>query len=720
MKLNANKIFGNRKDKIKLPADHFVDDEHYLHNLIKGVYKSKKSKFIQSLVINPRSKWGLEIDRNHPTFLLNYDFQDYKKYKKDIIAMQECFKLGLPIGLLFRLNKGLYKCLGLGKIISIDGTKCVIDSFGITNEKSKQLKKETLSEFDALDEETTVINLPDVSFETISNNDLKERFPLNDSTNAPNVDSHCLSISAIIQKVESGELVIPDFQRFYVWSKEMIQSFFDSIFNRYYISPFLFWEPNNQEKIGISPVKGVEIKDPHGNQIIIDGQQRISSIYYALKSPNFSLKKRDVKTYFYIDFGEFVNNYPNHEDVIKIFNKKIILEDQYTKLLFPLNQLMEYDAWSRDLERYLESNYKKLDRHEIIMPIVDIIRARLRFILQEFSCPYIILRDTKLNTVVEIFSRINTMGQKLNAFDLLIAKLSSNDIQLRSLWEKGCKKYSRIEEYLEKTKNSTQGLSVLHAMSMCFTESKSCKRSDILTIFSRMNSDKKDFELRWKEMLEYIDRAIEMLEDRIEGFGVISPDNLPSESIIPVLAALLRTMDNKFKDSEKDCHEKIRCWYWTSVLTNVYSGSSDSQKTLDYKQIGKWFKDSMSVPKSIDDFRKNFFDSSKFNLSDITKRGSSSFNAILDLYVIKGSKDWAFDKIVSRQNMPRIENKANIDHIFPKSKYKNEIYIESILNKTWQRKSTNQYNKRAKDPSVFLEEILEKILRKMKKNYYII
>ena len=113
-----------------------------------------------------------------------------------------------------------------------------------------------------------------------------------------------------------------------------------------------------------------------------------------------------------------------------------------------------------------------------------------------------------------------------------------------------------------------------------------------------MGSDKEDFENKWRKMVKYTDQAISFLESTTDdGFGVTNKKFLPSESIIPVLAALLRTVNEDF-DANKTHQEKIRFWYWTSALTNMYSGASDTQKTSDYKAITKWFSDD-NVPDGI-------------------------------------------------------------------------------------------------------------------------
>ena len=299
--------------------------------------------------MNPKSRWKLEIDREHPTLKINYNYGSSTgtNYQADIRAMTACKDIGLPIGVFFQLKSSKYRCLGLGKIISSDKNNFVIVSDGMTDEQSGKIKDAVLEDYDAITRDPSVSKISDVNYEEITRSDLKGDFSFNELTQTVQTERQAYKIQQIIDKCQAGELVAPDFQRFFIWKKEMVRKFFDSIFNGYYIGPFLFWETPNKD-IGISQIKGVDIKDlTSSSQIIIDGQQRISSIYYALRSPpDECLKGEKEPTFFYIAFSVFLDpKSSDQNNVIKTFSKELDYEDQYKKLLFPLNRLEKYDEW---------------------------------------------------------------------------------------------------------------------------------------------------------------------------------------------------------------------------------------------------------------------------------------------------------------------------------------------------------------------------------------
>ena len=186
-----------------------------------------------------------------------------------------------------------------------------------------------------------------------------------------------------------------------------------------------------------------------------------------------------------------------------------------------------------------------------------------------------------------------------------------------------------------------------------------------------MNSTKEDFEDKWREMVHWTNEAIKLLEDQTDdGFGVQNQKWLPSESMIPVLAAFLRKIEDDIPSKKQnDCHKKMRYWYWISALANAYSGSSDSRKTSDYSTITEWFKND-KTPMIISSVRDNF--PGNIDLYSIEKKNSTNFLAITSLASLKGSKDWTQGlRPTTQTSSSKKKESIEVDHAFPQSIYKN-------------------------------------------------
>lgn len=634
--LKADEIYGEKKAgqqrKSPLPPDEIVTEPHYMHNLITGVYWPSGDDFALSIQLNPKSKWELEIDRDHPTLRINYDFGSNSKYKSQISKLENCYKNDIPIGIIFKTLKAKNKILGLGKIISHNNTRFIIDSYGISEGESKLLKEETIKEFDESLSDPDFSRIEEINYnEFLSDiNFRSDKFKQN-SIKSP--EPRRARINQIIDYCDSGEWVIPRFQRYFNWKKEDVRDFLRSIFLDYYVGTFLLWDIRKETELDTMPINGVEDSQSYvNNAIVLDGQQRITSLYYATKAPDFPLAGDSKgQSFFYIDFYEFFTS-DESDNLIKVFYENIDDEQSFKKMLFPLHRLQEHHNWANRLEDYLRKQQTLDD--EKIRELRILIDDKLRYIYNGFEIPYVTLSyDRSLEQVTKIFEKINSSGIQLNVFDLLIARLSKYKVSLRDLWEQS-REHHKIVEYEGRKGAIMLPIYILHSIALCYSKSKSCKRKDILDIYRNVAANKEDFEEKWRIMTKYTLEAIGFLENTKDGFGVTVPDELPFEPMIPVLTALLKEIDDKFKDAQKKCFDKLRNWYWTSVFSVAYSSGVDSKETSDFKEMIEWFSTDESMPKSIRKFRLDY--PLLLELKSVEQKSNAIYRGVLCLIALKG------------------------------------------------------------------------------------
>jgi hypothetical protein len=207
-----------------------------------------------------------------------------------------------------------------------------------------------------------------------------------------------------------------------------------------------------------------------------------------------------------------------------------------------------------------------------------------------------------------------------------------------------------------------------------------------------------------------MNKAIEKLENMRDGFGVKDEKELPFAPIIPVLTALLKTIDEK--DKKAECYKKLNKWYWSSIFTNAYSSAADSQMTQDFKEMRKWFEDDKAIPKTIIQMSREI---PNLYFRDIQSKSNAKYRGIMSLIALEGAKD--FDTSQTLENA-RGNDK---DHIFPKSfnfGFGSNKHIHSILNMTWMSESTNRKIKRCKKPSSYVEEFIKSKYNNDKNKFY--
>ena len=384
-----------------------------------------------------------------------------------------------------------------------------------------------------------------------------------------------IKINRIIEKCTERKWVLPNFQRYFSWKKNDVKEFLQSIFNDYYVGALLFWEVAKEVKLDVVPVRGVSAsEDLRPDLIILDGQQRITSLYYAIKAPDFPLEGSKLPLYFYINFATYLKqNEDGSNKVIEVLPRKLTREESFKKMLFPFYELEQYAKWAYDFEDFLLKSSP--DNYDKIRKIRSIIERKLRFLREEFEIPYISLPESiDLDEITDIFERINTMGLTLDVFDLLIARLSKYEsIELKKVWEDVTRRYPKFQKYNDAT--DKMPYYILQSTSLSYNKTSSCKRADILNIYQNVfEHTGNDFGETWYHMSDYINKAMSKLENLRDGFGIKDENQVPFTSIIPIVASLIKEID--MRENKVDCNKKLSIWYWSSVFSNAYSGAVDS------------------------------------------------------------------------------------------------------------------------------------------------
>lgn len=659
-----------------------IDKPFLFHPLsCGGTYIPEHSKYAQSFFLNPVSKWGNEIDHNCKTLKINYDYGDSlgTQHKRHVKAMTACKQLGLPVGIFFRLKDGKYRCLGLGRVTSIIGNNFVIESFGITDEESIQLKEDVIKDYanyyEKSHKEDVFNNHPIVDWEELDEdlNGIEK-----ENSQSSRIDSSKQQLHYLIHEATEGNWVLPDFQREFQWNREDTRDLLESIVKGYYIGTVLLWtvsDNQTREKCYTTPIEGVEKKSSNFTNIILDGQQRITSLNYAINSPKIGDHQPG---YFYIDLQGYMKG---NEEKIVVSNKRELQKyDTFERLLFPLNYLERLGDWKRPCKDFLKNQgVNSLTIENISDSLDDLVHKIKTYEISTVSL------NVEYDAVVNVFEKVNTTGKALDVFALMNNRLTVKGIKLtRELLPETLSKYPKIKTYDDAMKTNIARY-IMESISLSYSNLKSCKRKDVLEMYDQgvmsdpdnWTADK--FTLMWQKMSNFLNFAIEKLENVESGFGLPHPKEMPYEPMLPVLTSLIQQTSENF-ENEHDCDGKIKRWYWTSVFGQRYSQGVEGTKSSDYKLMIEWFKNDTSVPKFITDFENSYQHQIPFD--DITSKSSASYRGIMCLIKKTGATD---PLIVYDQT-----KKEHMDHIFPQSQMKKFGDLRnSILNMTWLTSITN-------------------------------
>ena len=532
-----------------------------------------------------------------------------------------------------------------------------------------------------------------------------------------------VSLTTLVERLREGRFVIPDFQREFEWEPRDIRELVRSIFLDYYIGSLLLWKGTSESfsTLACEPIYGYH-GDGDPSVIVLDGQQRLTAMHYVFLAPDEPLPNRSNRFLYFIRVDRFMEE--AYDDAFEYdwtrrgVNRLVDQSAQFENHLFPVsivgaggwelgNWVQGYERHWRDKEKTARSkgDEEAARKAERRARDADAFGKHLKAITEQYQVAYIELDcDLEIDKVCDIFTQINSRGIRLDIFDLVNALLKPKGLQLKHLWREAAPRL----EFVDTERMNVYLLQVMSILRQAYCSPKylyyllpgqerKVRDSDGSLRKEVLVPDVADFERRWNEAVEAVERAIKLLRHPQE-FGAISSQYLPYVSILPAFAALQTALRALPAPRQLDAQRKLHHWYWASVFTNRYSGSVESTSARDYLDVKAWFDDD-AEPGLIAEFRTRF---RTLDLRRETKRGTSVYNGIFNLLVLRGARDWMTG------NVPQYGD-LDDHHIVPKGWGQEKglgVAIDTILNRTPLTADTNRNVIRGRLPNQYLPELL--------------
>ena len=173
-----------------------------------------------------------------------------------------------------------------------------------------------------------------------------------------------VSLTTLIDRLRDGRYVIPDFQREFEWKPWDIRELMRSIFLDYYIGSLLLWKgtSENFEALACESIYGFE-DEPDATHIVLDGQQRLTAMYYAFVAPDKPAPSRQNRFLYFIRVDKFMEEaYDDAFEYDWTRHGEKLLGDrtaQFDDHMFPLAVVgqggWELPNWVQDYERHWRS-----------------------------------------------------------------------------------------------------------------------------------------------------------------------------------------------------------------------------------------------------------------------------------------------------------------------------------------------------------------------------
>ncbi|WP_342235713.1 GmrSD restriction endonuclease domain-containing protein [Inquilinus sp. OTU3971] len=503
------------------------------------------------------------------------------------------------------------------------------------------------------------------------------------------------TIETWFNRIRTGQLRLPRFQRLEAWEYENVAALIDSILRELPVGSTLVLEIGEKEPFVTRPLAGAPDPVERCTEHLLDGQQRLTALWRSLHDlyPDVTF------------FVQLKEPQPDEDGVTPsriVRVKRWLNKDQrrfpvwaddtvevYSRGMAPVSLLQPSDIsavrqqWcdqavngdlqaSRNLEGALRDLQDKMKRFNLPMLVLDV--------------------GTKPPTALDVFVKMNTSAVPLNAFDVIVAQFEARTGKsMHALMIDLREKCPALESYVSPEQIALQ------------TAALRADRVPAQASFFQL--DLTDIDSTWDEIADGIKWAVQVLEEEC----VFDDQRLPTVTIMPVLAALYKYLPREL-DEYGNARAAIRSYVWRSFITARYENASSTRSLQDYRALRDFFLGCglrNAVP---------VFNETDYPLPTIDeliqagwpKRKETLARAILAASIKAGAFDIADGNQATRQRLANRE----YHHLFPDSLLRDDGQLPGwersrALNCILITMNTNR-NISAKEPLKYLSERVDR------------
>ena len=517
-------------------------------------------------------------------------------------------------------------------------------------------------------------------------------------------------IETILAWVKSGEIAIPEIQRPFVWKNTKVRDLMDSLYKGYPVGYVIAWRNPN-----------VRLKDgslSEGKKVLIDGQQRVTALTAAILG-QYVVNKKYKRIKIKISFNPI-------EEKFEVQNPAILKDKIW---LADISKAINGDLFEI-AENYFELN-PDVDKKQVrnaFSALMNIPKKQIGLI--ELS------PDLDIETVTEIFIRINSKGVVLSQADFVMSKIASDTQNGGNDLRKGIDYFCHLaiapefyKHIVDNDKDFTK-TSYFPKMQWLKTENEDLydpdyndlirvaftsqfnrgRLSDLVSLLSGRNFETRTYEA------EISEQSFEILKKGVHGFinetnfkrflmilksaGFISPKLIRSQNAIN-FAYIVYLKLKELGVNSVAIESHVRRWFVYSVLTGRYSGSPESTFDFDIKQIAQKPFEEYLKEKEEGELSDAFWNASLPQSLDTSVASSPYFHVFLASQVKANDKGFLSKDVLVGD---LISLRGDIHHLFPKDYLKkhglnrrqynqiaNYVYMQSEINIKVGNKPPSEY-----------------------------
>lgn len=515
------------------------------------------------------------------------------------------------------------------------------------------------------------------------------------------------SLNGVLKQAGDGHTQLPDFQRGWVWDDDHIRSLLASVSLSYPVGAVMMLGTGGESvRFKHRLLEGAPPTERKAERLILDGQQRLTSLFQALLRgapvATQDQRKKKINRWYYVDMRMALDDIANREEAIisvpedrqtRTFRNEVIRdystpEREYEEMAFPLTKVFDSDDWRMSFEEYWDYDKEKVQ-------LWNAFNRRFIKAFEQYQIPVIEMgKETPKEAVCQVFEKVNTGGVTLTVFELLTATFAAEDFELRRDWDERFK-HLATQPVLRGVENTD----FLQALTLLSTQERrqkaleanpsierppaiGCRRADMLQVTLQEYQ-------RWAGPVE---EGLQAAARFLHTQHVFDEKFLPYGSQLIPLSAIL-TVLGKTADSHQ-ARQKLGQWFWCGVFGELYGGTTETRFARDLPDVVEWVRDDGPPPRTVAEA-----DFSPDRLLSLRTRNSAAYKGVYTLLLRQGAKDL---RTGDESNVHNYFGEAvDIHHIFPQKWCKatppgesstrvDPQRCDSIVNKTPLSATTNR------------------------------
>lgn len=363
-------------------------------------------------------------------------------------------------------------------------------------------------------------------------------------------------LMALLNAINLGQVALPEFQREYLWDTLAVKQLVATCINGWPFGSLLLLPGQSQMFFRLRPIEGAPNVKEAVQYVVLDGQQRLTSLYQALFGTGpfrYAINLELLAVHQTIEeLEEAVVAVP----VRRWESRYSEPSDQFAAGLLPVSVLRQASDFYEWRDAAVESRSERSRLSDLF------VRHLSGF--DRYQVPAVVIdENVPAEAVARIFERVNRLGSPLGTFDLMVAKSFAGDFNLRDRWEAAQLEFPAVATFLK-----GDGLPVLSVI--CLRVSESVRAQDVLALTGAVVRD------YWDRAVVALASAIELMSERL---AIWSSDWLPYRSQLIVLAATHLSESTNIQDPV------LKRWFWKSTFAARYDVASNTRAVEDYRAL---------------------------------------------------------------------------------------------------------------------------------------